>query len=69
LYHEENPKIVDRRPGRRPDCASSVFCPGDGDSDGRFTAISAAKGIPMISVAENLDLVAELGKLFGKGNP
>jgi hypothetical protein len=38
----------------------------DGDSDGRFTAISAAKGIPMITVAKNLDLVEELRKLFGK---
>lgn len=41
----------------------------DGDADGRFTAIAAAKGIPMISVAKNLDLVAELGKLFGRGEP
>jgi hypothetical protein len=38
----------------------------DGDSDGRFTAISREKNIPMIAVAKNLDLVAELGKLFGK---
>jgi hypothetical protein len=29
-------------------------------------AAAAAKGIPMISVAKNLDLIAELGKLFEK---
>ncbi len=41
----------------------------DGDTDGRFTAIAAAKGIPMISVVKNLDLVAELGKLLGRREP
>jgi ABC-type proline/glycine betaine transport system substrate-binding protein len=38
----------------------------EGDSDGRFTTISKAKNIPMIVVEKNLDLVTELGKLFGK---
>jgi hypothetical protein len=38
----------------------------DGDSDGRFTTISKARNIPMIVVEKNLDLVTELGKLFGK---
>jgi hypothetical protein len=38
----------------------------EGDSDGRFTTISKAGNIPMITVEKNLDLVAELGKLFGK---
>lgn len=37
-----------------------------GNSDGRFTTISKAKNIPMIVVEKNLDLVTELGKLFGK---
>jgi hypothetical protein len=37
----------------------------DGDTDGRFTTISKAKNIPMIIVEKNLDLVTELGKLFG----
>ena len=38
----------------------------EGDSDGRFTTISKARNIPMIVVEKNLDLVTELGKLFGK---
>ena len=38
----------------------------EGDSDGRFTTISKAGNIPMIAVEKNLDLVTELGKLFGK---
>lgn len=38
----------------------------EGNSDGRFTTISKAKNIPMIVVEKNLDLVTELGKLFGK---
>jgi hypothetical protein len=38
----------------------------EGDSDGRFTTISKAGRIPMIVVEKNLDLVAELKKLFGK---
>jgi hypothetical protein len=38
----------------------------EGDSDGRFTAIAKAAGIPLIAVEKNMDLVAELGKLFGK---
>jgi len=38
----------------------------EGDSDGRFTTISKAKNIPMVVVEKNLDLVAELQKLFGK---
>jgi hypothetical protein len=38
----------------------------EGDSDGRFTTISKARNIPMIIVEKNLDLVTELGKLFGK---
>jgi len=38
----------------------------DGDSDGRFTTISKGKNIPLIAVEKNMDLVAELQKLFGK---
>ena len=38
----------------------------EGDSDGRFTTISKARNIPMIVVEKNLDLLTELGKLFGK---
>jgi hypothetical protein len=38
----------------------------EGDSDGRFTAISRARNIPIIVVEKNLDLLTELGKLFGK---
>lgn len=38
----------------------------EGDSDGRFTAISKGKGIPMIVIERNPDLVAELAKLFAK---
>ncbi len=36
----------------------------EGDSDGRFTKIAQEKKIPMIVVERNLDLVAELQKLF-----
>jgi len=36
----------------------------EGDSDGRFTTIAKAKGIPMITVEKNLDLVKECEKLF-----
>lgn len=36
----------------------------DGDSDGRFTTIAKARGIPMITVEKNLDLVKECEKLF-----
>ncbi len=38
----------------------------EGDSDGRFTAISKSAGIPLIAVEKNMDLVTELGRLFGK---
>jgi hypothetical protein len=38
----------------------------EGNSDGRFTMIAVASGIPLVSVEKNLDLVAELGKIFGK---
>jgi hypothetical protein len=38
----------------------------EGDSDGRFTTIAKGKNIPLIAVEKNMDLVAELQKLFGK---
>jgi hypothetical protein len=38
----------------------------EGDSDGRFTNISKSANIPLISVEKNMDLLTELGKLFGK---
>ena len=38
----------------------------EGNSDGRFSAIAKAKGIPLIEVEKNVDLITELGKLFGK---
>ena len=36
----------------------------DGDSDGRFTAISQGKKIPMVLAEKNMDLVAALEKLL-----
>ena len=38
----------------------------EGDSDGRFTTIAKAANIPLIAVEKNMDLVTELGRLFGK---
>lgn len=38
----------------------------EGNADGRFTAIAQEKKIPIIEVEKNLDLLTELGKLFGK---
>ncbi|MCJ7589408.1 MAG: DUF6305 family protein [Candidatus Aminicenantes bacterium] len=38
----------------------------EGNADGRFTAIAQAKKIPLLEVAKNLDLVAEIQKLYGK---
>lgn len=38
----------------------------EGDSDGRFTTISKGKNIPLLAVEKNLDLVAELQKVFSK---
>ncbi len=38
----------------------------EGDSDGRFTTIAKGKNIPLIAVEKNLDLVAELQRMFGK---
>jgi len=38
----------------------------EGNSDGRFTAIARSKKIPLIEVEKNLDLMAELSKIYGK---
>jgi hypothetical protein len=38
----------------------------EGNSDGRFTAISQAKGIPMIEVEKTMDLIPALESLFAK---
>lgn len=38
----------------------------EGDSDGRFSSIAKDKKIPLILVEKNLDLLAEMGKLFKK---
>jgi hypothetical protein len=38
----------------------------EGNSDGRFTTIAEAKGIPMIEAEKTLDLVPEFEKLFKK---
>ena len=38
----------------------------EGNSDGRFTAISEAKGIPLIEVEKPMDFVPALEKLYGK---
>ena len=38
----------------------------EGNSDGRFSVIAKAKGIPLVEVEKNVDLITELGKLFGK---
>jgi len=38
----------------------------EGNADGRFTAIAQAKNIPLLQVEKNLDLVAEIQKLYGK---
>lgn len=38
----------------------------EGDSDGRFTAISEGKGIPMVGVEKTLDLMTEFETLFKK---
>lgn len=38
----------------------------EGNADGRFTAIARTKNIPLVEVEKNLDLVAELSKIFGK---
>lgn len=38
----------------------------DGDEDGRFTAISKAKKIPLITFEKNTDLSGVLKSLFGK---
>jgi len=38
----------------------------EGNSDGRFSVIAKAKGIPLVEVEKNVDLITELGKLFAK---
>jgi len=38
----------------------------EGNADGRFTTIANEKKIPLVEVEKNLDLMAELGKLFQK---
>jgi hypothetical protein len=38
----------------------------EGNADGRFTTIANEKKIPLIEVEKNLDLLAQLGKLFQK---
>jgi hypothetical protein len=38
----------------------------EGNSDGRFTAISQAKGIPLIQYEKTLDLIPTLEKLFAR---
>ena len=38
----------------------------EGNSDGRFSVIAKAKGIPLVEVEKNMDLITELGRLFGK---
>ena len=38
----------------------------EGNTDGRFTAISEAKGIPLIEVEKMMDLIPALEKLFSK---
>jgi len=38
----------------------------EGNSDGRFSTIAAAKKIPLIEVEKNMDLLVELEKLFQK---
>jgi hypothetical protein len=38
----------------------------EGNSDGRFSVIAKAKGIPLVEVEKNVDLITELGKLFPK---
>jgi hypothetical protein len=38
----------------------------DGDADGRFTAIAQDRNIPMVAVEKNLDLFAEMKKIFTK---
>ncbi|MBC7349318.1 MAG: hypothetical protein H5U05_05030 [Candidatus Aminicenantes bacterium] len=37
-----------------------------GNSDGRFTTIARNKNIPLIEVEKNIDLLEELGKIYGK---
>jgi len=41
-----------------------LFVHKDGNTDGRFTAIAQQKKIPLIEFAKNLDMVAELTKIF-----
>jgi hypothetical protein len=41
-----------------------LFVHMDGNTDGRFTAIAQQKKIPLIEFAKNLDMVAELTKVF-----
>jgi hypothetical protein len=38
----------------------------EGNSDGRFTAISKAKNIPLIEVEKMMDLIPALEKLYAK---
>jgi hypothetical protein len=38
----------------------------DGNSDGRFTAIAQAKGIPLVEFEKTIDLIPALEKLFAK---
>jgi len=38
----------------------------EGNADGRFSVIAKAKGIPLVEVEKNVDLITELGKLFAK---
>ena len=38
----------------------------EGNADGRFTAISQAKGIPLVEYEKTLDLIPALEKLFAK---
>jgi hypothetical protein len=41
-----------------------LFIKKEGNEDGRFTIIAQAKKIPMIEFEKNMDMVAELTKLF-----
>ncbi|HDT13881.1 MAG TPA: hypothetical protein ENO03_05925 [Candidatus Aminicenantes bacterium] len=38
----------------------------EGNSDGRFTTISEAKGIPLVEFAKTIDLIPAMEKLFAK---
>lgn len=46
--------------------SSLLIVKKEGDEDGRFTAISKDKGIPMLAYDKNLELKTVLQNLFGK---